>query len=269
MKKRILKLICFLILICILFSGCASELNLGSAEIKFKKQGSQAVVTELPNSTNIKVIKIPDEYDGLPVTEIADFAGCNLESAEIIEIGRNVKTIGVWAFANNQSLKEFKVSEENEYFCSSDGVLFTKDMKNLLSYPAARGNEYTVPNSVEVLRSKSFYKCSALEKLTLSQNLKSIEEKTFFRCSAIKSLVLPETLEAIGKDAFGYCTEITEITVPKSVKQIDEYAFYNCNKLLTVTMQGREDSIKLGKNWYPTDNGLNIDKLNIIWEQEK
>ena len=80
------------------------------------------------------------------------------------------------------------------------------------------------------------------------------------------SIILPDTLEIIGKDAFGYCSALTEITVPASVKQIDDYAFYNCTALLNVTMKCKEADTQLGKSWYPTNNGLNIDNLNITWE---
>lgn len=268
MNKKIIKLICFSLVLCFVLTGCSSiNIGTGSEEIKYKISDGKAIVTELPNKTTITSIDIPDEYEGVPVTEIADFAGCNLESVELIKIGKNVEAIGVWAFENNQSLKQFVVSEENKYFCSVDGVLFNKDMTSLLFYPAMNNTEYTIPNTVETLRSKAFYKCSNLEKLTLSENLKSIEEKTFFRCSKLKNIVLPETLETIGKDAFGYCSELTELTIPASVTQIDEYAFYNCNNLLKITMECEQDNMKLGKNWYPTNNGLNIDALEINWEQ--
>ena len=146
MKRKTIQLVCVFILISLLFSGCMSELGGGSDEIKISIESSKAIVTELPNQTSVTSIVIPDEYDGVPVTEIADFAGCNLESVEVISIGKNVESIGVWAFENNQSLKEFIVDEENENYCSVDGVLFTKDMKTLLFYPAAHGKEYIIPD---------------------------------------------------------------------------------------------------------------------------
>lgn len=265
MKRKIFTLICAVVILGV-FSGCTASLNIGSAEIKYKIENGKATVVELPNKTTVISIDIPNEYEGVPVTEIADFAGCNLESVEFIAIGKNVEKIGVWAFENNQKLKAFSVDKENTEFCSVDGVLFTKDMKTLLFYPNSRSSEYVIPDSVETLRAKSFYKCSSLEKLTLSENLTRIEDKVFFRCSAMTDVILTEKLEFIGMDAFGYCSELTEMTVPASVKQIDDYAFYNCNKLLNIKMQGNKDDIKLGKNWYPTNNGLNIDELNITWE---
>lgn len=279
MKKRAIIIFSLILCMSVLFSGCAEELEIGKNEITFKIENGEAVVREVSDTSATKEITIPDEYEGAPVTKIADFAAVNIESIEIIHIGKNVKEIGNWAFENNQNLTAFKVSEDNPYFCDVDGVLFTKDLKTLLFYPAARGIqtkeepdgsavkyiEYVVPEGVETIRTKAFYKCALLTKLTLPQSLKSIEEKAFFRCSAMENAVLPAKLECIGKDAFSYCTSFTEIVIPASIKQIDTYAFFNCTQLLKIDILAAENDVTLGEKWYPTDNGRSIDSLHITW----
>lgn len=283
MKKKI---ICALLIICsltFLLSGCGENVGLGTGEIKYKTENGGLTVKELPTSSTAEEIVIPDEVDGVPVTKIADFAGVNLESAKKITIGKNVKEIGPWAFENNQNLTEFIVSEENPYFCDIDGVLFSKDKKVLLFYPLSKGLtekaekdesgkkvtvksiEYAVPEGTEIISTKAFYKCGNLTALTIPQSVKRIEEKAFFRCSALKEVKLPENLEFIGKDGFSYCSALTEIVIPASVKKIDEYAFYNCGALVNVKVNNKEENLKLGKKWYPTNNGLDIDELKITY----
>ena len=47
-------------------------------------------------------------------------------------------------------LENIIVDEENEYYSSIDGVLFTKDKKGFFFYPSVRKEEtYTIPESVE------------------------------------------------------------------------------------------------------------------------
>lgn len=284
MKKKLTLFLALLIALSVLFSGCGEELGLGNSDVKISVSDGKGIVKELPNKTGITEITVPDEYEGVPVTEIADFAGCNLENAEKINIGKNVEKIGVWAFENNQKLKEFCVDPENKYFCSVDGVLFTKDMKELLFYPLARGIEevkvkgedgkeqsakritYSVPEGVEKIRSKAFYKCEKLYALTLPDKLKSIEEKAFFKCSSLETVNIPDGTEELGKDAFGYCSGIKEISVPSSVKSIGDYAFYNCTSLLKVNMLCKKENVTLGEKWQPTNNGIEIKELQIIWE---
>ncbi|MGN0538564.1 MAG: leucine-rich repeat domain-containing protein [Candidatus Fimenecus sp.] len=283
MKKRLAIIFSLILCISVIFSGCAEQIGLGSDKLSIKIENGEATVREIPNKSTIKEVTVPDEYEGVPVTKIADFAAVNIESIEVINIGKNVKEIGAWAFENNQNLKAFKVSKDNPYFCDVDGVLFTKDMKTLLFYPLAKGVqvkeetndkgekeevkfiEYAIPEGVETIRTKAFYKCQYLTKITIPQSVKVIEEKAFFRCGSIKELALPSSLEVIGKDAFSYCTSLTEIVIPASIKRIETYAFYNCTNLLKVDVQAKESDVTLGEKWYPTDNGKSISKLEINW----
>lgn len=283
MKSKCLKVIAFLLVcILVLFSGCSTgSLSLtGSEKNTYDVSENEATVKSVPNKSSVTEIVIPDEYEGVPVTKIDDFAAVNLEYVKNIKIGKNVKTIGDWAFANNQQLVAFEVDPENQYFCSVDGVLFTKDMKTLVSYPIKKGvtivkdkdnneveaSEYTIPDGVETIRSKAFYKCRTIQKLTFPASVKSIEEKAFFRCEQLEDFVLPNGIQQIGKDAFSYCTKLTTLTIPKSIIAIGDYAFYSCTALLNITVMKAEADITLGEKWYPTNNGIKIDECNIVFK---
>lgn len=274
MTKRLVSVILLCVLMLTVFTGCTEQLGLsigGTSEMEYKIENGEAIVKQAPDLSTITEVTIPDEYEGCPVTKIDDFSVVNLENVGVINIGKNVKEIGAWAFTNNQKLKEFQVDEENEYFCSVDGVLFTKDMKTLLFYPPLKGYDtekktmkYEIPEGVEKIRTKAFYKCDKLTDIVIPESVTAIEEKAFFRCSSLKTLSLPKKLEFIGKDAFSYCSAIPETTIPFSVKQIDDYAFYNCTSMLKVIVENEEAAITLGKKWYPTKNGQNMD-VEIVW----
>ncbi len=277
--KKIISAALVLALFCLLLCACdISDIAGGNLKIKYKSEGDSLVVTSVPDNVTVPEIVIPDEYDGKPVTAIADFAAVNLENVTKITIGRNVKEIGLWAFENNKRVTAFEVDDENEYFCDVDGVLYTKDMKTLLFYPLARGVTdmaatdsgtvkgivYEIPEGVETIRTKAFYRCTELRGITLPSTLRRIEEKAFFRCS-FEEIDLPEALELIGKDAFGYCTNLGKLEIPAGIKEIGEYAFYNCTSLLDISIAASKDAVILGKSWQPTNNGLKIDGLQIIW----
>lgn len=284
--KRLLTVLMLVAVLCFCLTSCGSgdlQFLSGNTDITVEIEDGQAVVTAVPNKSIVTEIVIPDEYEGLPVVRIADFAAVNLEYVTKVTIGKNVSDISDWAFGNSKKITEFAVDDDNPYLCDIDGVIFTKDMKTLLFYPPAGGVEtqkdkdgnevkfitYTVPEGVETIRSKAFYKCYELTGITLPSTLKAIEEKAFFRCS-LKSLTLPEGLEFIGKDAFSFNSAIPELTIPASVKQIDEYAFFSCTAMLEVNMQGTESDMTLGKKWYPTRNGdeLKDPSLVINWKNK-
>lgn len=279
MKKTALIIIALILTAICLCSCDITDIAGGNLKIKYKIDGDSAIVTGLPDNVTLPEIIIPDEYEGKKVTAIADFAAVNLENVTKITIGKYVSEIGLWSMENNKKLTAIEVDDDNEFFCDKDGVLYSKDMKTLIFYPPARGVgalnnpdgitvtgiSYVIPEGVEAVRTKAFYRCSDIRYLTLPSTLKTIEEKAFFRCS-FSEITLPEGLTFIGKDAFAYCTELKEITIPESVTEIGEYAFYNSVKLLSITVESAEAELTLGKKWYPTDNGLEIKELSINWE---
>ncbi len=266
MKKKIVSLFALTLCICLLFTGCGESITaLISGEndtIEYKIEAGEATVVSVPNKSTVTSIIIPDEYEGVPVTKIADYSAFNLEYVTEIYIGKNVNEIGNWSMTNNQHLNAFYVDEANENFCSVDGVLYTKDMKTVVYCPNTKEGEYEIADGVETVRSKAFYKCTKLTNVVFPETVISIEEKAFFRCS-LEELTLPGNLEFIGKDAFAYCSNIKTVTIPKTIKQIDEYAFYNCTSLLEVNVMTAESNIKLGEKWEPTNNGIAISELKV------
>lgn len=291
MKKTTKLIALFLCILTIMasFAGCSSTAT--EQKLEYEVVDDHIVITKYTDSTERTEITVPDELDGKPVTEIKDFSLFNAESLKTIYIGKNVETIGEWSMTNNQHLEKFVVDEENPYFCSVDGVLFTKDMKTIVYFPPAKDIEfnkygdaqnkttYAIPEGVEIIRSKAFYKCYYVEDITIPSTVKRIEEKAFHRTAALYQITLPEGLEYIGKDAFAYCfsenyeTESnpkskTQIVIPSTVKEIGEYAFFNCEKVSKVTMLPKEDEIKLGKIWSPSTKGKENKDCEIVWENK-
>ena len=284
--KRIIAVLLLTLVLCFSFSACGEvdldTLFVGNTDITYTIENGEATVTKVPNKTIVTEIVIPDEYEGVPVTKIADFSATNLEYVTEITIGKNVREISDWAFGNSKKVTKIEVDDNNPYLCDVEGVVYTKDMKVLLFYPPQKGvvtdkdengNEvkyasYEIPEGVESIRSKAFYKCSDLKEIKLPATIKTIEEKAFFLCDP-KEIILPDGLETIGKDAFGFCSSLKEVTVPASVTRIDDYAFYSCTSLLEVNMLGNESDITLGKKWYPTNNGASLgDELIINWKNQ-
>lgn len=289
--KRIVALFLCAVTVSLLFAGCSSQKT--EQKLQYEVDGDHVVITKYTDSTERTEITVPDEIEGLPVTQIADFSLFNAESLKTIYIGKNVEIIGEWSMTNNQHLNEFVVDEANPNFCSVDGVLFTKDMKTIVYFPPAKDIEfnkygdaqnkttYAIPEGVETIRSKAFYKCYYVEDITIPSTVKRIEEKAFHRTAALNAITLPEGLEYIGKDAFAYCfsenyksdenpnlPENTEITIPSTVKEIGEYAFFNCARVTKVVMLPKEDEIELGKIWSPSTKGKEIKDCEIVWENK-
>lgn len=267
------------------------------------EENGEVTIVGYTDSTLVNEITIPDEIDGAPVTKVGAQAVVNAENLYTIYIGKNVKEIDTWAFTNLVGLgadeygkngKGFVVDPQNPYFTSVDGVLFNKDMTELIYYPIRKGANidnkmniesyatYVVPEGVKTIRGKAFYHCYYLREVTLPSTLETIGEMAFFKCSEMAAPVLPEGLKTIGKDAFSYCSRttdgdikgFTQINIPSSVESIGEFAFYNCRAMETITIYGKteaqvdalQEAGTFGQKWYPTDNGRKMKTYTIVYK---
>ena len=153
----------------------------------------------------------------------AAFNGCS--SLKTLEIPAAVTVINInGAFPNCSSLQYFTVARGNTRFCAEDGVLFDASKTTLVAYPGGKAGEYTVPASVNTIRSYAF--CGA---------------PNITKCH------LPKTLKAIPEGAFDKCTGLTYINIPATVATIGNFAFYECPSLSVIKV-GRKAPLGINAN---------------------
>ena len=174
------------------------------------------------------------------VTTIADNSFVSSLFTEIF-IPDSVTSIGQGAFSQCTNLSDIIVSDNNTSYTSDNGILFTKDMTELIGYPVQKSGEYVVPDSVEKIASYAFSDCKKLISVTLPDSLKKIEESAFSRCYGLTSVTIPEGVTDIEMWAFGSCENITTVIIPESVKNIGVLAFYRNIKLTDVYYAGSEE----------------------------
>lgn len=137
---------------------------------------------------------------------------------------------------NFPMLTEIEVSEGSKYLTAVDNILYTADMKTLISCHGSGLNssgEYiyfdvVIPDGVEKILGYAFWR-KMVTNVTLSSSVKEICAKAFY-ASEISSLNFGNNcrLEYIGDYAFKSCEELTgELIIPKSVTEIGNYAFSN------------------------------------------
>lgn len=65
---------------------------------------------------------------------------------------------GRGAFSKLIYLQKIKIDETNDYFHDIDGVLFTKNAKELIIYPICKQNvTYEIPNGVNKFKNTHFH----------------------------------------------------------------------------------------------------------------
>ena len=82
----------------------------------------------------------------------------------------------------------------------------------------------TIPSTVEKIGDHAFYKCYALQAVTLNEGLKEIGWFTFAE-TAISEITIPSTIEGIVSDTFKNCKKLKSVTLNEGLESIGRGAF--------------------------------------------
>ena len=150
--------------------------------------------------TKLTDIVLPDT-----LTKIGDMAfyNCRLLSGTL-NIPASVESIGSQALVL-VGLEEFTVDADSQHFTAVEGILYSKDMKELVMYPREKASEnFVVPESVEVVADGALRYCTKIHgTLTLPSNLITIGEAAFADNSSWRDAVtIPASVTSIGVGAF-------------------------------------------------------------------
>ncbi len=224
------------------------------------------------NCTNLKQVQIPNSVTKIGEKAFSSCVNINIEKlpSNLISIGwcafencRNlisieipskVQSIGVdkygykgSAFIGCSSLKSIKVADDNQSFTAVNDILFSKDMTELIVYPAAKeGDTYVIPNTVTKIRSCAFGYGNYLTNIVIPTGVTEIDSATFESCCKLENVVLSQGITTIWQNAFDSCSKLTSINIPDSVTSIEYEAFEGCNSLKNVLIPASVS--KIGRN---------------------
>ncbi|MDR2096776.1 MAG: leucine-rich repeat protein [Treponema sp.] len=192
--------------------------------------------------SNLTSITIPTSVMSIGVYA---FSGCN--SLTSITIPTSVTSIGYGAFSGCNSLTAITVETGNRQYSSVNGILFSKDGRTLVRYPAGKVfTSYTIPARVTVIGGAAFFGCFNLTSITIPTSVTAIGESAFRMCIRLTSITIPTSVTSIGRTAFSACFSLTSITIPTSVTSIEEGAFSRCSRLKSITIPNSITSIGEG-----------------------
>lgn len=118
--------------------------------------------------------------------------------------------------------KEILVSSDNAKYCSVDGILFSKDMKELIAFPCGKYlKKYNVPDGVEKIADKAFSFNCFLRKIILPDTIKNIGDRAFECSDRLESVNIPNGIENMGNNCFTFAGNIHRIFIPDSLKMIN------------------------------------------------
>ncbi len=163
-----------------------------------------------------------------------------------IHIGKGLENVSsMWLFSC-QSLKSITVDEDNQYFCSIDGVLYSKDKSILYYYPENdySRTSYTIADGCTTIYPEAF-SCAKVANIKMPDTVTSIGKRAFYYTRNLKDIYLSKSLTSLGAEVFSG-SYITSLTIPESVTEIAANTFYMASDVTDITFKGKITSI--GKN---------------------
>ena len=184
---------------------------------------------------------IGDRYSGAAVFQ--GFTGITS-----IVIPDSVISIGVSTFSGCTSLAEITVSPNNKNYSSVAGVLFNKDVSELIVYPKGNGRSaYTVPDGVTSIGGSAFSGCTSLAEIVIPDSVTSIGGSAFSGCTSLAEIVIPDSVTSIGGFAFSGCTSLSKVDLPKTLTTIEAGTFRDCTSLKEIVIPDSVTEIR--SNW--------------------
>ena len=147
------------------------------------------------------------------VTELFDQSFSRCDSLTSVYIPASVENF-TYAFSGSESMKEINVSEDNLFWSSIDGVVFSKDKTKLWEYPAGRKEKtYSVPEGVKFIGCSVFSSDKYLEEVKLPKSVTYLTGNAFCDMDSLKNVTVPEHVMSIGHSTFYECNDLETITI--------------------------------------------------------
>lgn len=201
------------------------------------------------------------------------------EGCEELTLTSPLAKISFNALSRLENLQAVHLHKDHKKYSSEDGIIFSKDRKQLLYYPPAKKDDrYTIPecvskigrsafegqkylreiempDNVKMLGAGAFYKCKALQKVRFSNNIKEIPDDSVYQrggvfegCGLLREAVLPEKLQYLGSYAF-YKSGLEQITLNQKLRQMGEYALA-AEKLREISLPAALERLGKGALFY-------------------
>lgn len=265
MKKRVLSLALYLVLVVGLFSGLTVNASAGRLD-DLKKEIAEKLIKE-------KIEQLKEEFE-IPDLDTEAIISSFTTAATEGDFGENSclhwevstgvlsgKTLTIsgtgampdFDFPNGNlapwwnyealgmltSFGNFKLEGELKKVVIKDGVTNVSDYA-LFFLPAA--TQVTLPDSVTSIGRYGIAMCSKLTGLSIPKGVTGIGDFGLAG-NGLTAITLPDGLQGLGRGAFDSCASLTNTTLPAAITAVPGKCFADCTKLLNVKYAGTVTAI--------------------------
>ena len=214
------------------------------------------------------------------VTYINEYAFADCVKLKEIKLSDNLSSIGNYVFQGDSALvsltlpasvqkigqaitrycpqlEQIKVDPNNAYLCDIDGVIFSKDKKTLMHFPAGRKGSYAIPTGTETIGSCAFYECDSLKQITIPDGVMSLQNYAFAYLP-LTELDLPASVTKIATNYALYYLQSLKKLIIRTSENVDPYY------LLYRIYPSSECAVYVNDKNFDSFKSYSYDRSNII-----
>lgn len=204
--------------------------------------------------------------DGVETVEGSAFSDC--EHLYSVAIPASVTSMDSWTFSGCSSLAGFSIDPANSNYASVNGLLLTKDGKQLVS---AVSGDVVIPDGVTDISSHAFssrYGVTSISIPNTTTNLGTTSYNPFHYCSSIKSfsvsadnpcfssqngllltkdgktliagingdVMIPDGVTLMATEAFCGLPGLTSLSMPRGLARLVYHSVFQCTNLVSLTI---------------------------------
>ena len=152
-----------------------------------------------------------------------------------LALPNSVTNLGPGIVAECLGLTNISAGDLNQSYVDLAGVLFDKELKTLVAYPAGRTNrEYVIPGTIVSLEDCAFRDGVNLTNVVIPGSVTSIGKHAFAGCSQLASIVIPASVNHFGGCTFAACNSLKAVYFHGNAPYGDNLAFASCTNIGTV-----------------------------------
>ena len=167
---------------------------------------TEATITGLTTQgEQANALIIPSEYNGLPVTTVADYTLRNA-AAKSIYVPASITSLG----SKSIGVVDTLIVDENNtvYDSRNDCNAIIETATNTLVFGS---NNAVIPSDVTSIGAGAFYRAD-FETIEIPTGVASIGAQAFADCPNLTTIKIPTSVTSIGFGAFGGSTNLTSVT---------------------------------------------------------
>ena len=166
---------------------------------------------------HVKKLHLPKTYNGLDSATLSFVEDLNITSP-----------------FTYSPFEDILVAEDNPYYKSDDGVLYSKDESILIAYPRnkKKHDSFIIGENVLEVANGAFFGNHYIKELILPNTLKKIQGGSFVDLASLEELVLKDSVENIETCAF--VGHVPRLIFGKGVSKVSTDFIYNPESKMTL-----------------------------------